>query len=74
MGADSIARGSGPEPTKYDKMRHESMRLRPLGLYGIPKIQLDSAKVFPGTCEACVFGKGEHIENCERHPGHTEST
>jgi hypothetical protein len=40
MASDSMnfaGRGSGPEPTKYDKARHEEMRLRPNGMYGIPK-------------------------------------
>lgn len=23
-------------------------------------------KVMPGTCEACVYGSGEHSETCER--------
>jgi hypothetical protein len=23
-----------------------------------------AAKVFPGTCERCVFGRGEHAEGC----------
>lgn len=74
MGTDQIARGGGPEATKYDQMRHESMRLRPLGMYGIPKFQFDSAKLFPGTCEMCVYGKGTPGANCQRHPRHTAST
>lgn len=27
----------GPEPSAYDEQRHENMRLRSNGLYGIPK-------------------------------------
>lgn len=58
---EQIAQGKRPENTPYDKMRHESMRLRPNGLYGVPKFQYDKDKIFPGTCEKCVFDIGEHI-------------
>ena len=43
-----------------DRIRHEKMRLRGVP-YGVPKILLKGDKIFPGTCEACVFGRGEHI-------------
>ena len=36
-GAAHSSINPGPEPTSYDRMRHESMRLRQNGLYGIPK-------------------------------------
>lgn len=56
-----INQGKRPEPTAYDTRRHESMRLRPNGLYGIPKFQFNKEKIFPGTCEKCVFDIGDHI-------------
>lgn len=49
-----------PENTKYDRMRHESMKLRPNGMYGVPKVQLDKEKIFPGTCLKCVFDTDTH--------------
>lgn len=67
MGSDQIARGGGPENTSYDKMRHESMRLRPHGMYGIIKIGVGAELVpFPGTCEKCVFDRGTHSADCQR--------
>lgn len=53
-----------PENTNYDRRRHEEMRLRPLGMYGIPKFIFDSRKM--NCCERCVFGSGEHLETCPK--------
>jgi hypothetical protein len=41
---DEVVRGGGPENTSYDKARHEEMRLRRNGLYGIPKIFISGFK------------------------------
>lgn len=61
MDTDKIVRGGGPENTAYDRMRHESMKLKPMGMYGIPKSFLDSSKMT--CCEKCVFDTGVHT--CE---------
>lgn len=54
----------GIENTKYESKRMEKMNLRPLGMYGIPKVQFDKDKIFPGTCLGCAFGEEGH--NCGR--------
>ena len=43
----------GPEKTEYDRMRHESMRLRRNGLYGIPKIFVNGFKEPKEVCKVC---------------------
>lgn len=62
--ADHSIINSGPESTLYDKQRHESMRLRSNGMYGIPKLFLNSKRM--QCCEKCVFGSGEHAEFCKQ--------
>jgi hypothetical protein len=52
MGSRSVSRGSGPENSTYDKQRHESMRLRQFGLYGVVK-SFPSAEVSEFRCETC---------------------
>ena len=49
---DEIARGGGPEPTAYDRARHEEMVLKRNGLYGIPKILIDGFKK-KEVCKKC---------------------
>ena len=41
---DEVVRGGGPEPTAYDRARHEEMVLKRNGLYGIPKIFVNGFK------------------------------
>ena len=58
---DRIARGGGPENSKYDRRRHEQMRLRPIGTYGQTFIGL---KALPTniTCSGCGRGiNGSHL-------------
>ena len=61
MDTDKVARGRGPESTPYDKMRHESMKLRAFSpTYGVEKVFLKDMPIFPGTCTKCVFNEGGH--------------
>ena len=52
MDSDKISRGNGPESTSYDRARHEEMRLKRNGLYGIPKIFISGSKIRP-VCHKC---------------------
>jgi hypothetical protein len=52
MGSHSIS-NPGPEPTKYDRGRHETMRLKQNGSYGIPKIFVNGFKPAKPTCVVC---------------------
>lgn len=61
MANHSIA-NPGPEKSKYDQVRHESMRLKANGTYGIPKFFLKGE--LSTCCERCVFGRGEHAADC----------
>lgn len=61
MASHSVA-NPGPEKTKYDEMRHDTMKLRRNGLYGIPKIFMPEERT---CCEKCVFGTGKHADFCE---------
>jgi hypothetical protein len=49
---DEVVRGGGPEPTAYDRARHEEMVLKRNGLYGIPKIFVNGFKK-KEICEKC---------------------
>jgi len=61
MVTDQIARDGGPEPTAYDRGRHEAMRLRPFSsTYGVEKVYFKDIPIYPGTCLKCVFDDGEH--------------
>ena len=60
MDTDTLARGNGPEPTLYDKRRHEEMRIKGMA-YGVPKFFLDSSKIQKG-CDKC----GYIICRCEK--------
>lgn len=62
MDSDQIARGGGPEPTAYDRGRHEAMRLKPFSsTYGKIHVGLGEKLIpLPGTCEKCVFDSGAH--------------
>ena len=58
---DRISRAGGPENSKYDRRRHEQMRLRPIGTYGQMFIGL---KALPSsvTCKTCGRGiNGPHL-------------
>lgn len=66
MDSHAIARGEGPENSAYDRQRHDSMKLRPSGMDGIKFMPAKFESIFPGTCEKCVFGLGEHGENCPK--------
>ena len=62
MDTDSLARDGGPDKnSKYDQMRHESMRLRDNGSYGKLKIFIDGFKPSPW----CECGCGMRKVWCE---------
>lgn len=44
----------GPEPTTYDRMRHESVRLRRNGLYGVPKFFVNGLRPEKVRCSDCT--------------------
>jgi hypothetical protein len=53
------------ENTPYDINRAKRIKLGTFS-YGVPKFDLGGIEVFPGTCEKCVFGSGEHSASCDR--------
>ena len=53
------------EDRPFDKKRGERIQLKTFS-YGVPKFDLGRVGVFPGTCEKCVFGTGEHSASCNR--------
>lgn len=58
---DNVVRGGGPEPTAFDRRRHEKMRLRPIGSYGQIFVGL---KPLPATVTCTGCGKdinGPHL-------------
>ncbi len=55
MDADTLARGSGAEPTPYDKSRHESMVLRDNGMYGKLKFFISGTAPSPWCPGGCGF-------------------
>ena len=57
MASDSLARGSGPENTMYDKDRHESMVLKKNGMYGIPKFFVNGFRESPWCGCGCGYRK-----------------
>jgi hypothetical protein len=63
---EQIAKGDRPEKTEYDQMRWDSMKLRKNGMYGQPKL-MPVETIFPGTCELCIFGSGNHSQDCIRN-------
>ena len=51
MAAHSVT-NPGPEDRPFDQRRHEEMRLKPLGMFGIPKFFVDGFA--PSRfCEGC---------------------
>lgn len=42
-----------PEPTTYDKVRHEEMRPKRNGLYGIPKVFVNGLAAEKPRCAEC---------------------
>ena len=56
--SDHSAANSGPENTEYDKQRHEKMRLRPNGMYGITKFFVDGFA--PSRYCDCGCGKSKY--------------
>jgi hypothetical protein len=55
MSASHSINNPGPESTAYDKMRREKMRLRPNGMYGIPKFFISGSA--PSRDCDCGCGK-----------------
>ncbi len=43
----------GPEKSKYDESRHQSMRLRSNGMMGIPKVFVNGTKPPRPICRTC---------------------
>ena len=62
---DKVIRGGGPENTLYDRQRHERMRLRPMGMYGILKSMSASQTGICSFCGLEIFG--QHLENNTLH-------
>lgn len=70
---DSVVRGGGPENSKFDRRRHEKMKLRPIGTYGQAFIGL---KALPTNviCKSCgreingphliISGEAYHYGGC----------
>lgn len=54
----------GPEPTSYDRNRHESMKLRQNGMYGIPKIFMAGLAKPKPRCVDC--GRLVYWCDCEK--------
>lgn len=50
MDSDKIARGR-PEATDFDRNRHAAMKLRPMGMYGDPKVFMSVAPL--ENCTKC---------------------
>ncbi len=66
--SDKIARGDGPEPTKYDRRRHEEMNLRPIGrFYGNTFIGLSSFDPYPVCCQCGREIITPHVIICGDH-------
>jgi hypothetical protein len=59
MASHSIINPGPERGNKYDDKRHQEMKLRSLGMFGIPKFFFRKESVLM-ACEKCVFDSGIH--------------
>jgi hypothetical protein len=68
---DQIVRGGGPENSKYDRRRHDQMKLRPIGSYGQIFIGLKAIpnEIICTSCSQIIHGSHLIINNEHYHYG-----